>query len=90
MVTLAPALAWGFSDRGLLRPGMAADVTVFDPDTVGPAVPRLVADLPAGGLRLEQRSVGFLATLVGGEVTIEDGGITGASPGRLLRRRSAA
>jgi len=89
MVTLAPALAWGFADRGLLRPGMAADVTIFDPDTVGPAVPRLVADLPAGGLRLEQRSVGFLATLVGGEVTIEDGGITGASPGRLLRRRSA-
>ncbi len=39
MITLAPALAWGLSDRGLLRPGMAADVTVFDPDTVAPAVP---------------------------------------------------
>ncbi len=36
MLTLAPALAWGFTDRGLLRAGMAADLNVFDPDTVGP------------------------------------------------------
>jgi N-acyl-D-aspartate/D-glutamate deacylase len=86
MVTLAPAMAWGLSDRGLLRPGMAADVTVFDPDTVAPAVPVLVDDLPAGGRRLEQRSVGFLATVVGGEVTIDRGEPTGATPGRLLRR----
>ena len=85
MITLAPALAWGFDDRGLLRAGMAADINIFDPETVGPAVPSLVADLPAGGLRLEQRSVGFLATLVGGEVTIERGEPTGATPGRLLR-----
>lgn len=85
MITLAPALAWGLSDRGLLRPGMAADVNVFDPDTVGPTVPRLVDDLPAGGRRLEQRSTGFLATLVGGQVTIDRGTPTGATPGRLLR-----
>jgi len=89
MITLAPALAWGLSDRGLLRPGMAADITVFDPDTVAPAVPVLVDDLPAGGRRLEQRSVGFLATVVGGGVTIERGEPTGATPGRLLRRRPA-
>jgi len=52
-------------------------------------VPELVDDLPAGGTRLEQRSVGFLATVVGGEVTIEKGESTGATPGRLLRRRPA-
>ncbi len=86
MITLAPALAWGLSDRGLLRPGMAADLNIFDPDTVAPAVPVLVDDLPAGGRRLEQRSVGFLATVVGGEVTIDRGEPTGATPGRLLRR----
>ena len=86
MITLAPALAWGMSDRGLLRPGMAADLNVFDPATVAPSVPELVDDLPAGGRRLEQRSVGFLATVVGGEMTIDRGEPTGASPGRLLRR----
>ena len=85
MITLAPALAWGFSDRGLLRPGMVADLNIFDPATVGPAVPKLVDDLPGGGRRLEQRSQGFLATLVNGQVTVRDGALTGASPGRLLR-----
>jgi N-acyl-D-aspartate/D-glutamate deacylase len=89
MVTLAPALAWGLDGKGLLRPGMDADLVVFDPGTVGPAVPTLVDDLPAGGRRLEQRSVGFLATVVAGEVTIERGELTGATPGRLLRRRSS-
>jgi N-acyl-D-amino-acid deacylase len=85
MITLAPALAWGFADRGLLRPGMVADLNVFDPARVGPAVPTLVDDLPGGGRRLEQRSHGFLATLVNGQVTVRDGILTGASPGRLLR-----
>jgi N-acyl-D-amino-acid deacylase len=85
MITLAPALAWGFADRGLLRPGMVADLNVFDPATIGPAVPTLVDDLPGGGRRLEQRSHGFLATLVNGQVTVRDGALTGVSPGRLLR-----
>jgi N-acyl-D-amino-acid deacylase len=90
MITLAPALAWGFHDRGLLRPGMAADVNVFDPATVGPAVPVLVDDLPGGGRRLEQRSEGILATLVNGQVTISAGQPTGATPGRLIRNGRAS
>ncbi len=89
MITLAPALAWGFADRGLLRPGMAADVNVFDPALVGPAVPTLVDDLPGGGRRLEQRSEGMRATIVGGELTIENGEPTGARPGRLIRSQPA-
>jgi N-acyl-D-amino-acid deacylase len=89
MITLAPALAWGLPDRGLLREGMKADVNVFDAATVGPAVPRLVDDLPAGGRRLEQRSHGFLATLVNGQVTILVGQPTGAAPGQLIRNRVA-
>ncbi len=90
MLTLAPAMAWGFADRGLLREGLVADLNVFDPAAVGPAVPRVVNDLPAGGQRLEQRSVGFLATVVAGEVTILDGEPTGVHPGRLIRNRLAA
>jgi len=89
MLTLVPAQAWGFVDRGLLEVGMAADVNVFDPDTVAPAVPVLVDDLPASGLRLVQRSVGFSATIVNGQVTLHDGVPTGSLPGRLLRRRVA-
>ncbi len=85
MITLAPALAWGLSDRGLVRRGMKADLNVFDASRVAPAVPRLVDDLPAGGRRLEQRSEGFLATVVNGRVTIAGGQPTGARPGRLLR-----
>ncbi len=47
MLTLAPAMAWGFTDRGLVREGMVADLNVFDPERVGPAVPEVVRDLPA-------------------------------------------
>jgi N-acyl-D-aspartate/D-glutamate deacylase len=90
MITLAPALAWGFADRGLLREGMVADINVFDPDEIAPSVPRIVEDLPAGGKRLLQRSVGFKATAVGGELTIVDGEPTGALPGTLIRNRVAA
>jgi N-acyl-D-amino-acid deacylase len=90
MITLAPSSTWGFTDRGLVREGMKADLNVFDPSSVGPAVPCLVDDLPAGGRRLEQRSHGFLATVVNGEITIEGGELTGATPGRLLRGRAFA
>jgi N-acyl-D-aspartate/D-glutamate deacylase len=85
MLTLAPARAWGFHDRGLLSAGMVADINVFDPTRVGPAMPVVVNDLPAGEKRIVQRSVGFLATIVNGEVLIADGEPTGARPGQLIR-----
>ncbi|MCX6510189.1 MAG: amidohydrolase family protein [Actinobacteria bacterium] len=85
MMTSAPAQAWGFTDRGVLREGMAADINVFDPDTVAPELPTLAHDLPAGARRIVQKSMGFLATIVAGEVTLRDGQSTGATPGRLLR-----
>ncbi len=89
MLTLEPARAWGFADRGLVREGLAADLNVFDPATIGPTVPRVRTDLPGGGKRLEQRSVGFLATVVNGRVTIRDGEPTGERPGVLVRNRLA-
>jgi N-acyl-D-aspartate/D-glutamate deacylase len=89
MLTLEPARAYGFSDRGLVREGMVADLNVFDPDTVAPAMPELVADLPGDAPRLSQRSLGFLATLVAGEVLLDRGEATEARPGRLVRGRLA-
>ncbi len=87
MLTLEPARAYGFSDRGLVREGLVADLNVFDPEIVAPAMPELVHDLPGGAPRLSQRSVGFLATLVAGEILIDRGEPTAARPGRLVRGR---
>jgi N-acyl-D-aspartate/D-glutamate deacylase len=85
MLTLEPARAWGFHDRGLLREGLVADCNIIDPATVAPAMPTVVHDLPADEKRIDQRATGFLATIVGGQVTQRDGEPTGALPGRLLR-----
>jgi N-acyl-D-aspartate/D-glutamate deacylase len=85
MLTLVPAMRWGFADRGLLREGMAADVVVFDPDTIAAEMPEVVYDLPAGAKRLTQRCRGVAATVVNGEILLRDGKHTGALPGRLLR-----
>ncbi|WP_323670812.1 N-acyl-D-amino-acid deacylase family protein [Candidatus Poriferisodalis multihospitum] len=84
-ITQLPANAWGFDDRGVLEVGKAADVNVFDPDTVSPDMPELVHDLPAGAARLRQTATGFAATIVNGEVITEHGRVTGAVPGQLLR-----
>ena len=89
MLTFEPALAWGFADRGLVREGMQADLNIFDPAQIGPAVPRIVEDLPAGRPRLSQKAEGIRATLVAGEVTVQNGEPTGAYPGRLFRNRLA-
>ena len=85
MITLVPATLWGFADRGLIREGMAADLMVFDPDTIAAEMPEVVDDLPAGARRLVQRTRGIAATVVNGEVLLRDGKHTGALPGRLLR-----
>jgi N-acyl-D-amino-acid deacylase len=85
MLSFEPATRWGFADRGLIREGFAADLVVFDPDTVAPEMPEVVRDLPAGARRLVQRARGISATVVNGEVLLRDGKHTGALPGRLLR-----
>jgi N-acyl-D-aspartate/D-glutamate deacylase len=85
MLTFAPARAWGFQDRGLIREGLAADINIFDPNVVGPAMPYLAHDLPAGEPRIKQEAFGFLATIVNGEITHLRGEHTGAHPGALLR-----
>jgi N-acyl-D-amino-acid deacylase len=84
-LTFDSASAFGLYDRGLLRPGMAADIVIFDPDTVRPLPEVVVHDFPAGGWRMKEPAAGIMATIVNGEVLIEDGKHTGALPGRVLR-----
>lgn len=85
MVTYAPAVAWGFHDRGLLREGLAADLNVIDPDTIAPLMPEVAYDIPGGAYRLRQRAAGIAATVVAGRVAFRNGVHTGARAGRLLR-----
>jgi N-acyl-D-aspartate/D-glutamate deacylase len=85
MLSFVPASLWGFADRGLIRDGLAADLVVFDPQTIAPEMPEVVHDLPAGARRLVQRCRGVAATVVNGEILLRDGKPTGALPGRLLR-----
>jgi N-acyl-D-aspartate/D-glutamate deacylase len=87
MITSRAADAWGFADRGRIREGAVADLNVFDPNTFGPAMPEVAYDIPTGAKRLAQRSTGIKATIVAGDVLIEEGRHTGALPGRLIRRR---
>jgi N-acyl-D-aspartate/D-glutamate deacylase len=76
---------FGFSDRGLIAPGMKADINVIDYDHLALTDLELRHDLPAGGRRLMQGARGYLATLIDGIVTRRDDEDTGARPGRLLR-----
>ena len=89
MITLAPAMAWNLVDRGMLRPGCIADINVFDAERIAPELPTIVHDLPGGDRRLKQKSTGIKATLIGGQVTFEDGEHTGRLGGRLLRSSPA-
>jgi len=84
-LTFDSASIFGLYDRGLLRPGMAADIVIFDPDTVRPLPLDIVRDFPAGGWRVRERAAGIIAVIVNGEVLLEEGRHTGALPGRVLR-----
>ncbi len=84
-LTFDSASTFGLYDRGLLRPGMAADIVIFDPDTVKCGPEEVVHDFPAGGWRIKETSEGVSHTIVNGQVLLEDKKHTGALPGRVLR-----
>ena len=84
-ITYNTATMWGLHDRGLIREGMAADLVVFDADTIGAKMPEVVHDLPAGAKRLKQTADGILNTVVNGEILLTNNDHSGAVPGRLLR-----
>jgi N-acyl-D-aspartate/D-glutamate deacylase len=85
-LTSEPADFLGLNDRGRLKPGMVADLAIFDPRTVGDARrAKSVRDLPAGGLRLVVEAQGMEWVIVNGTVLLEHGNYRDCLPGQLLR-----
>jgi N-acyl-D-amino-acid deacylase len=84
------AVLYGLADRGLLAPGMKADVNLIDFDNLRMDAPEMVYDLPGGGRRLIQRASGYKYTIAAGEVTFQDGEPSGAMPGKLIRGPQSA
>ena len=84
-LSAVPAATIGLWDRGEIRPGAAADLVLLDRSrlAVGPA--RLLRDFPAGAARMVWEQRGYVATIVNGQVVIDDGAPTGATPGDVLR-----
>lgn len=80
----------GLEDRGLIAPGLRADLNVIDFDKLQLGQPEVRNDLPAGGRRVIQTARGYEATIVKGEITQRNGAPTGALPGRLVRGPQAA
>ena len=77
-MTSFPAQRLGIQDRGLLRDGMMADITVIQPDEV---------KAPATRTQPKQNPVGIPYVIVNGEIVVDGGKHTGALPGVALRHR---
>ena len=83
--TSQTAELYGITDRGIVAPGMRADLNLIDYDRLGFDVPRMAYDLPAGGRRIVQKARGYVGTWVAGVQTVANDQFTGATPGKLLR-----
>ena len=84
-MTQDTARVYGLLDRGVIAPGYKADFNVIDFENLSLRRPEMAYDLPAGARRLLQKSRGYDATIVSGEVVMRDGEATSARPGRLIR-----
>ena len=90
MHTRDTARCVGLEDRGTLEVGMKADINLIDFAKLKLHAPRVTYDLPAGGRRMFQTAEGYRATIVNGEVVMQDGESTGALPGKLIRGAQSA
>ncbi|HKA52090.1 MAG TPA: amidohydrolase family protein [Candidatus Binatia bacterium] len=88
-LTSVPADFFGIPKRGRLAPGLVADLTLFDPDTVDAKDPEYVWDLPGGGKRFVAKAQGIKTTVVSGQVLYQDGEHQGGLPGKVLRSYDA-
>ena len=83
--TAQTAALYGIADRGVVAPGMRADLNLIDYDRLAFGPARMAFDLPAGARRLVQKADGYVATWCAGVQTVADDEFTGALPGTLLR-----
>ena len=83
--TSEPASLYALNDRGVIAPGRKADINIIDLDALHLPAPYMAYDLPAGGKRMLQKVRGFRYTIVNGEVIVQDGMMTAALPGKLVR-----
>ena len=84
-MTSDTAELYGLGDRGTLEVGKKGDVNVIDYEALQLEPPQAVHDLPTDAMRLIQKSRGYVATIVNGEVISRNGEETGARPGQLIR-----
>ena len=80
------ARAFGLYDRGVLAPGMRADINLIDMPAMRMGAPVFIRDLPGNGRRLVQKATGYVGTFVKGEQILANGEDLGARPGRTARR----
>ena len=83
----APARIMGLSDRGILKPGMKADLNVIDFSNLHEKQPEIVNDFPHKSSRFIQRANGYLATLCNGSVLLRNDEHTGARNGTVIRAK---
>jgi N-acyl-D-aspartate/D-glutamate deacylase len=84
------AVLYGLHDRGLIQPGLLADINVIDMDRLKLGKPWLAFDLPANGKRLLQKADGYVATIKSGQITFREGVMQGPTPGIVLRGPQAS
>ncbi len=85
MLTGRNARYLGLRDRGVIAPGLRADLNLIDPQQLSVGHPELVRDLPAGGRRFLQKGEGYLGSWVAGQCVQRNGQLTEARPGTLVR-----
>jgi len=83
--TRSTAEFYGLNDRGLIAPGMRADLNLIDFENLNFDMPTMAYDFPANGRRLIQHAKGYVGTFVNGVQTVAEDEFTGELPGHLLR-----
>ncbi len=83
-ITLDTATIWGMGERGVLRNGYIADVTVFDAEEIDRGEEYYKGDVPGDGYRYVRDARGISAVIIGGEIAYRDGEYTDSRQGVII------